>query len=51
MALKMRKAEARDISALCELMTELSGRAFSREQMLDRLRMIKESKIDLLYIC
>ena len=49
--LSMRKAEIKDIDALCDLMTELAGHTLSREGMLDRLEHIKKSDIDYLYVC
>ncbi|HEY94978.1 MAG TPA: GNAT family N-acetyltransferase [Dehalococcoidia bacterium] len=51
MMLSMRKAEIKDIDALCDLMTELAGHTLSREGMLDRLEHIKKSDIDYLYVC
>ena len=49
--LSMRKAEAGDINALCELMTELAGHTLSREGMLDRLEHVEKSDIDYLFVC
>ena len=51
MSLSIRKAEQKDIDALCTLMGELSGTAISPEQMLNRLQLVKESKIDSLFVC
>ena len=51
MSLSMRKAERKDIEALCTLMDEMSRTAISPEQMLNRLHMVEESKIDSLYVC
>jgi N-acetylglutamate synthase-like GNAT family acetyltransferase len=51
MALKMRKAEAKDITTLCELMSDLGGHAITLGQMQDRLNMVEKSKIDSLFVC
>ena len=51
MSLGIRKAEQSDIKMLCKLMGELSGHAVSPEQMLNRLQLVEESKIDLLFVC
>ncbi len=51
MPLSIRKAEHKDIDALCSLMDELSGKAISPEQMLNRLQLVKESEIDSLLVC
>jgi N-acetylglutamate synthase-like GNAT family acetyltransferase len=51
MSLKMRKAGAKDIDTLCELMSDLGGHAVTLEQMQDRLKMVEESKIDSLFVC
>jgi N-acetylglutamate synthase-like GNAT family acetyltransferase len=51
MMLSMRKAEVKDIDALCELMTELAGHTISEEGMLDRLEHVEKSEIDYLFVC
>lgn len=51
MPLSIRRAEQKDIDALCTLMGELSGTAISPEQMLNRLQLVRESKIDSLFVC
>jgi len=47
----MRRAEQKDIDALCALMGEMSGNTISPEQMLNRLQLVEESKIDSLFVC
>jgi N-acetylglutamate synthase-like GNAT family acetyltransferase len=49
--LSMRKAEAGDIDALCDLMTELAGHELSRKEMLNRLEHVEQSDIDFLFVC
>ena len=49
--LSIRKAEAGDIDALCDLMTELAGHDLSREEMLGRLEHVEKSDIDFLFVC
>ncbi|HOV25786.1 MAG TPA: GNAT family N-acetyltransferase [Pseudobacteroides sp.] len=51
MPLSIRKAVEKDIPTLCTLMEQLSGHAVDDKQMLNRLQMIEESKIDFLYVC
>ncbi len=51
MSLTIRKALEADIPILCTLMEQLSGHAIDNKQMLNRLQMIEESKIDYLYVC
>jgi GNAT superfamily N-acetyltransferase len=51
MALSIRKAQARDITALCELMQELSGHPITPAEMRERLRFIKTSPSDSLWVC
>lgn len=51
MFLSMRKAEKKDIDALCTLMDEMSRTAISPEQMLNRLQLVEESRIDSLFVC
>ncbi len=51
MFLSMRKAEKKDIDALCTLMDEMSRTAISLEQMLNRLQLVEESRIDSLFVC
>lgn len=51
MPFKMRKAEAKDVKVLGDLMSELAGHNISREYILDRLKLVEESKIDSLFVC
>ena len=51
MPLRMRKAEGKDIKDLCVLMDEMSHTAISLEDMLNRLHMVWESNIDMLFVC
>jgi N-acetylglutamate synthase-like GNAT family acetyltransferase len=46
----IREAEETDVNHLCELMYELSGEHISTNDMLNRLRMIKESLTDTIYV-
>jgi N-acetylglutamate synthase-like GNAT family acetyltransferase len=49
--LDIRKAEKKDIAALCLLMDEMSHTGITPEQMLARLRLVEASAIDSLYVC
>lgn len=51
MPLKMRKAERKDVKDLCVLMDEMSHTAIPPEGMLNRLKMVRESNIDTLFVC
>jgi N-acetylglutamate synthase-like GNAT family acetyltransferase len=51
MTFGMRKAEPKDIKALCVLMDEMSKTAITPEQMLNRLQLVEDSKIDSLFVC
>jgi ribosomal protein S18 acetylase RimI-like enzyme len=50
MKYNIRKAEHKDISDLCELLTHLSGHELTESEIKDRLKMIDASSIDELYV-
>jgi N-acetylglutamate synthase-like GNAT family acetyltransferase len=51
MSLGMRNAEPGDVKELCILMDEMSHTAISADDMLERLQMIGDSRIDSLFVC
>ncbi len=51
MPLTMRPAKKKDVNDLCALMEGLNHRPISPNDMLNRLQMVAESKIDSLYVC
>jgi N-acetylglutamate synthase-like GNAT family acetyltransferase len=51
MALKIRKAEKKDVMRLSSLIAELTGNPITTDNMLNRLQFIAESKFDSLFVC
>ena len=51
MSLHIRKAKKSDITALSSLMTDLSRRPITSDDVLNRLQLVKVSPIDSLFVC